>query len=301
MPGLAALVAEHGRLLQLVAVYTQPDRPAGRGRQLRPSPVKQTAMHNEIEVYQPLTLRDEDTIAGLRQLQPDLLVVAAYGLILPQSVLDIPQHGCINVHASLLPRWRGAAPAQYAILAGDEVTGISLMQMEAGLDTGPVVAQSRIRIGSNETGGELTERLALLGGTLLREQLPALLDGTYGARAQDAELATYAPKIGKQEASIDWHQPAGQLARRVRAFNPWPVAQTDWNGRQLRIWQASALDEAAGAAPGTVVDTSGGTLRVAAGAGCLVIGELQLAGKRRMPAEEFLKAHDPLGSTLGDG
>ncbi|MBM4221442.1 MAG: methionyl-tRNA formyltransferase, partial [Gammaproteobacteria bacterium] len=222
-----------------IAVLTQPDRPAGRGRQLSASPVKQLALELGIPVLHPATLRNEAVQAELRALAPDLLVVVAYGLLLPPAVLDIPPRGCVNVHASILPRWRGASPIQAAILAGDSETGVSIMAMEAGLDTGAVYRCTRLPVEAGETAGELEQRLAMLGATALSELLDGLLAGTLAASPQPAEGVTYAGRISKADGRIDWRQPAVQIARQIRAYNPWPVAETTLGGVQLRCFAAS--------------------------------------------------------------
>ncbi|NNF67153.1 MAG: methionyl-tRNA formyltransferase, partial [Gammaproteobacteria bacterium] len=234
----------------------------------------------------------------LRDYRPDLMIVAAYGLILPQAVLDIPRLGCINVHASLLPRWRGAAPVQRAILEGDEKTGVTLMQMNAGLDTGDMLATAETAISPDETGGELTDRLAILGAELLARSLADFLSGKLSAVPQDDEHASYAKKIKKAEAKIDWQQPAAAIARRVRAFNPWPVAESCLRGRQLRLWEASC-DGETNASPGTVLPAMDDQLNVATGDGILRVASLQPAGKRVMSAKDFLAAHSIDGEVLG--
>ena len=279
---LQALV-ESGRTP--VAVLTQPDRPAGRGKKMTASPVKQYAESQDIPVLQPTTLRDEAVVAELRALRPDVFIVAAYGLILPQNVLDIPTRGCLNVHASALPRWRGAAPIQAAILAGDKTTGISLMAMTAGLDCGPVYHIDEVSIGEAETAGELHERLAELGGRSLVEHLDTIVAGDMAATAQDESLATYAPKIEKQDAALDWSLPAEELARRVRAYNPFPGAFCFAGDTRIKVWRATAAngsDE-----PGKVLQSDRDGVIVACGAGLLQLDELQLPGKRRVTAHEF--------------
>ncbi|HNW77312.1 MAG TPA: methionyl-tRNA formyltransferase [Candidatus Competibacteraceae bacterium] len=284
----------------LSAVYTQPDRPAGRGRQPRPSPVKQHALAAALPVHQPVTLRDAAVQAELAALAPDLLVVAAYGLILPPAVLAIPRLGCINVHASLLPRWRGAAPIQRALLAGDAESGVCIMHMEAGLDTGPVYARAACPIARGTTAGVLQERLAVLGAETLLAVLPALLAGHLQPEPQDATLAVYAAKIDKAEATLDWSRPALDLERQVLAFNPAPVAQTPLDdGLMLRIWRARAEDEGSSAPPGTVLRETRESIVVATGAGVLHLLELQLPGGRPQPAAAFLNARRLLGRRLG--
>lgn len=273
---------------EIVAVFTQPDRPAGRGRRLSASPVKSYALEQGLTVLQPETLRDPHIAAELEALQPDLMVVAAYGLILPQRVLDIPAYGCLNVHASLLPRWRGAAPIQAAILADDRETGISLMQMTAGLDCGGVYSTRSVEIGQAETAGELHDRLAVLGGQLLVADLPKILDGDIVAVAQDESRASYAPKINKYDAELDWSLPAEALQLRVRAYNPVPGAFFIVAGDvRVKVWQATAvldLDEPAG----RVVQCDGEGIVVACGRGSLKLQSLQLPGKRRVPPHEFV-------------
>ena len=280
---------------ELVAVYTQPDRKAGRGRKLRPSPVKQLAQQHGIPVHQPASLKDADAQQQLAALQPDLMIVVAYGLILPQSVLDTPAHGCINVHASLLPRWRGAAPIQRAILAGDSDSGVCLMQMEADLDTGPVLREVRTPIGDKETGSSLHDRLASMGADALLNTIADIAAGDITATPQDDSLSSYASKLSKQEAWLDWSRPAIELDRQVRAFNPWPVAQTrhqqqDQSQRTIRVWQASAQAAASNSAPGTVLALSGDGLTVACGEGVLNIQRLQLPGGKPLALRDWLNA-----------
>jgi methionyl-tRNA formyltransferase len=287
VPSLRAIV-ETGAAVPLV--LTQPDRPAGRGRRVAPSPVKQVALDLELPLAQPATLRDPKRLPPLPS-RPDLLVVAAYGLLLPRWLLDWPRLGCINVHASLLPRWRGAAPIQRAVLAGDAETGISVMQMDAGLDTGPVHLTRAISIGPRETAGELHDRLAALGAEALLAALPAVLDGTSVPSPQQAGLATTAPKIDKAEALLDWRQPALALERRVRAFNPWPVAETRLSdGRRLRVFEAEAR-AGAPAPPGTVVTAGRAGIDVATGDGVLRLARIQPPSGRAMDAEAYLAAH----------
>jgi methionyl-tRNA formyltransferase len=281
------------------AVYTQPDRPAGRGRRITASPVKQLAVQHGLPVCQPVTLKTAEACAELAKLHPDLLIVVAYGLLLPVEILSIPRLGCINIHASLLPRWRGAAPIQRAILAGDAETGVCLMQMEAGLDTGPVLACARTIIGVEDSGSRLHDRLARMGARLLSDNLDALLQKKLVPRAQDDAVATYAHKLDKSEAVLDWQQDAPALARKVRAFNAWPVAETRFQGKQLRIWMACALEVDSNQPPGAVLSCSRAGVDVACGSGVLRLQQLQLPGGRAMAAAEFVNAHALGGERLG--
>ena len=279
------------RKAEIVAVYTQPDRPAGRGRDLQASPVKLAALELGFPVLQPDSLKSELSRDALRALQPDLMVVVAYGLLLPQAVLDIPEHGCWNVHASLLPRWRGAAPIQRAIEAGDSETGVCLMQMEKGLDTGPVLLSQRTPIGADETAGQLHDRLAELGAQVLSDGLGLLRAGMKPvARPQPDAGATYARKLEKSEARLDWSQPAPVLARKVRAFHPWPVAEAALAGERVRIHAAEAVDVAHDAAPGSVLQASRAGIDVACGEGALRITRLQREGGRALAAADYLNA-----------
>ena len=282
-----------------VAVYTQPDRPAGRGRQLRPSPVKICAAAAGIPVCQPQTLRDAAAQEQLAAWEADLILVAAYGLILPPAVLALPRLGCVNVHASLLPRWRGAAPIQRALLAGDTQSGICLMQMEAGLDTGPILAQSILPIQPGMNGGELHDALAQLGAQLLRSQLAQLLAGTLKAQEQNAALATYASKITKEDLVLDWQRPAAVLERQVLAFHPAPIAHTYLDGQSLRIWRAQAQDTMSDAAPGTVYRADATGIYVATGAATLCLTEVQLPGGKPLSIKAFLNSRHLLGKRLG--
>ncbi len=280
---------------EVVAVYTQPDRPAGRGRGLAPSPVKLEAVARGIPVYQPESLKDEAAQQQLRELQPDLMVVVAYGLILPKAVLAIPTHGCWNVHASLLPRWRGAAPIQRAIQAGDAKTGVCLMQMEAGLDTGPVLLHQELPIAATDTGGQLHDKLAELGAQVLSDGLGLLRAGIKPiARPQPEQGVTYAHKLDKAEARLDWAQGADVLARTVRAFNPWPIAEATLAGERVRIHGAVALDEAHGQAPGTVLAASRDGIDIACGQGALRLRTLQREGGKAITAADYLNARRDL-------
>ena len=280
---------------EVVAVYTQPDRPAGRGRGLSPSPVKLEAVARGIPVLQPESLKSPEAQETLRRLAPDLMIVVAYGLILPRAVLDIPTYGCWNVHASLLPRWRGAAPIQRAIEAGDAETGVCLMQMEAGLDTGPVLLEQRLQIGAEETGGQLHDRLSELGAQTLADGLGLLRAGIRPVpRPQPEHGVTYAHKLDKAQARLDWQLPAEQLARRVRAFNPWPVAEAQLAGERLRIHGAVAVAQAHQAVPGTLLAASRQGLDVACGEGVLRLRVVQREGGKAITAADYLNARRDL-------
>lgn len=304
-----ALEALHTAGHEIAAVYAQPDRPAGRGRSLGTGPVKRRALELGLRVEQPPSLKSEEAVAVLASFAPDLMVVVAYGLILPQTVLDLPRLGCVNIHASLLPRWRGAAPIQRAILAGDTRTGVTIMKMDAGLDTGPMLLVRATDIAGGEVAGSLHDRLAMLGAEAVVEAVAGLAAGSLLPVPQPTDGATYAAKIRKEEALVDWARPATAIALQVRAFNPWPVAETRWQGRQLRIWESRPLAgdhglPAPGATgvqrgPGQVVDAGPGRLVVSTGDGFLQIDRLQLAGRNAMPAAEFLNANPLVGETLG--
>lgn len=291
VPSLRA-AARHN---EVAAVYTQPDRPAGRGRGLSVSPVKLEALKRGIPVLQPQSLRDPGTQAALRALAPDLMVVVAYGLILPRVVLEIPRHGCWNVHASLLPRWRGAAPIQRAIEAGDTESGVCLMQMDAGLDTGPVILRQTTPISETDTAGLLHDRLAELGAQVLADGLGLLRAGIRPIPTpQPAEGVTYAHKLDKAEARLDWSQPAAVLARKVRAFTPWPIAEATVAGERLRIHGAIALDLDHQAAPGTLLAASRQGLDMACGVGALRLRVVQREGGKAITAADYLNARRDL-------
>jgi len=291
MPSLRAAAQRN----EVVAVYTQPDRPAGRGRGLTPSPVKREALLRGIEVVQPENFRTAVSKDALRALKPDLMVVVAYGLILPQSVLDIPTYGCWNVHASLLPRWRGAAPIQRAIEAGDTQSGVCLMQMEKGLDTGPVLLSQALDIGAGETGGQLHDRLAALGAQVLTDGLGLLRAGIRPVAKPQPEIGvTYAHKLDKAEAKLDWSQPATVLANKVRAFNPWPMAEAVVAGERLRLHGAVAADEVHDLAPGTLLRAGRAGLDVACGEGVLRIRVLQREGGKAITAADYLNGRPEL-------
>jgi len=299
---LAALIAsEH----QVIAVYTQPDRPAGRGRGTHASPVKQKALENNIPVFQPDSLKDATAQAELKALNADLMVVTAYGLLLPVAVLDMPRLGCINIHASLLPRWRGAAPIQRAILAGDKKTGITIMQMDEGLDTGDILSVAEWEITAKETGSSLHDGLMKLGAQTLIAVLPEIAAGTCARVKQSNDDSCYAAKLSKAEAKINWHDPAEKIEREVRAYNAWPVAYCQYEKNNklltLRIWQAEIVEQSNAAfnvEPGKVIAQSSQGIDVVTGEGILRITQLQVEGKRQMSAADFLNASALLEQVL---
>lgn len=284
---------------EVLAVYTQPDRPAGRGRKITASPVKALALEHDLPVLQPVSLRDEPTQQTLAGFQADVMVVVAYGLMLPEAVLNAPRLGCLNVHASLLPRWRGAAPIQRAILSGDEQTGVTIMQMDVGLDTGDMLRKVICPIEDSDTAETLHDKLAVLGASALCETLTMLADGTATPEKQNDADSSYAEKLQKAEAEIDWTQSAQVLSRTVRAFNPWPVAFTRFGDKNLRIWFAQAVDGTTDKAPGTVLAESRAGIDVATGEGVLRLQKLQLPGGKALDAAQFLNAHSLLGVRLG--
>jgi len=288
VPALRMLLASGHAV---VGVLTQPDRPAGRGQQLRASPIKLLAAGHGLPIAQPPTLKTPEGRAELARWAPDLLVVVAYGLILPPPVLELPRLGCLNIHGSLLPRWRGAAPIQRAILAGDAETGVTIMQLDAGLDTGPTLLERRRPIHSHDTAGDLHDALSELGAAALAEALDGITAGRLAARPQPASGATYAPKIEKAEARLDWSAGVVEIDRRVRAFNPWPMAETSFAGEPLRVLRARIADQpVSDAAPGTLLGIAEDGLRVACGDGVLAVRELQRAGKRPVSARDFANA-----------
>jgi len=298
VPSLRALLnSPH----EVIAVLTQPDRPAGRGRKTAVGPVKLAALDADVVVMQPATLRDSSVQQTLRDLQLDLLVVVAYGQLLPPDVLSIPRIACLNVHASLLPRWRGASPIQTAVLSGDKETGITLMQMEAGLDTGPVYCAQRTAIGMHETAGQLHDRLAIMGGELLAANLDAILERELKPAPQSLAGITYAGRISKADGLIDWMQSAIHIDRQIRAFNPWPVAHTHHEGELLRCWSAIPLGDCSrdGIAAGAVVSVEPRGMVVKTGAGLLLLTEVQAPGKNRVSAAEYANARNMNGKVLG--
>jgi methionyl-tRNA formyltransferase len=290
----------------LVGVLTQPDRPAGRGRALKPGPVKQLAQQLQLPLSQPAGLEDPLALATPASWAPDTLVVVAYGLILPAAVLSLPRLGCFNIHASLLPRWRGAAPIQRALLAGDPDTGITIMQIETGLDTGPILAQQRVPIDPGVNSQQLHDRLATLGAVLMVATLEQAEAGRLRPQPQANQGVSYAAKIEKAEARIDWWRSAAEIDRQIRAFNPWPVAETEWKGQQLRIWEARAASDVRVpgahddfAQPGNILGLEGEQLLVQCGQGRLALIKLQLAGRRIVTAREFAGAQSVAGSRFG--
>lgn len=300
---LTALEGVVGSRHTVVGVLTQPDRPKGRGRQLAASPVKLAALERGIPVSQPVTLKNEAGRADLASWQPDVLVVVAYGLILPRAALELPRLGCVNIHASLLPRWRGAAPIQRAILAGDAESGVSIMRMDAGLDTGPVFLERRVAISPQDTGGSLHDRLAALGASAVVEVLDQLAEDRAISTPQPADGVTYAAKIDKAEALIDWTRPAIDIERKVRAFNPFPVAETRLDGEQLRIYAAHALDADAAhdsrqLEAGRVVALRPDAIIVACGSGLLALTELQRPGKKPVAARDLMNTLNLAGRRL---
>jgi len=279
---------------EVVAVYSQPDRPAGRGKKLQPSPVKQVALEHDIPVYQPLNFKDEADVDTLKSLNADVMVVVAYGLLLPKNVLDAPRYGCLNVHASLLPRWRGAAPIQRCIEAGDMVTGITIMQMDVGLDTGDMLNKVTTGINLDDTGGSLHDRLASMGPDALLETLADVEAGTLAPEAQNDALANYAHKLTKQEALLDWQQDAEVLARRIRAFNPFPMAYTLLGDERIRVHAADALEKATQLTPGTIANVTSDGIEVACNEGVLRLTRIQLAGKKPMSVAEVINGQPNL-------
>jgi len=288
---------------QVVAVYTRPDKPAGRGRSLVSSPVKEAALTRKLPLVQPASLKEAAVVAELASFQPDFIVVAAYGQILPQSVLDIPRYGCLNIHPSLLPRFRGAAPVAAAILAGDEFTGVSIMLMDSGLDTGPVLARAQIPISPQDTTGSLTDKLSRVAAQLLQEVLVYRAKGEITPQLQNEAEATYSSELTKKDGEIDWHQPAIDIWRRVRAFQPWPGCYTTWQGKRLEIIEAVPLPGEGSSVVGQVVvrHQGGAAFGVNTGGGILGVLKVQLEGKRAMSATEFVRGQRQfIGTILPD-
>ncbi|MGS0683200.1 methionyl-tRNA formyltransferase [Shewanella sp. 125m-7] len=284
---LQALIdSEHN----VIAVYTQPDRPAGRGKKLQASPVKALALENDIAVYQPKSLRDEDAQAELAALNADIMVVVAYGLILPKVVLDTPRLGCINVHGSILPRWRGAAPIQRALWAGDSETGVTIMQMDIGLDTGDMLLKTQLKIEDTDTSATLYDKLAEQGPSALIKALAAIAEDNLPAEKQDESLANYAEKLSKEEARLDWSKSATALWREIRAFNPWPVSHYAHEGNTIKVWQSYVSDETSTALAGTILSADKSGISIATGEGVLIITQMQLPGKKPLNVADILNS-----------
>jgi methionyl-tRNA formyltransferase len=297
VPTLEDLAHDH----TILAVFTQPDKPAGRGQQLTAVPVKHWAVAHNVPVHQPKSFRKEpQAIDVLRDLKPEVIVVAAYGLILPQAVLDVPRFGCLNVHGSILPRHRGAAPITSAILAGDAETGITIMQMDAGLDTGPMLSIARERIRSDDTTASLSERMSHLGAQLMADTLPKYLSGEIAPQPQPEDGATYSPKIDKANAQINWNKPAIEIERMVRAYIPWPGTQTLWDGQLVKVLKTQVIEGKRDGEIGRVAKLSDGSIGVMTGEGVLVLKEIQLAGRKAMKAEDFVRGQPKfIGAVLG--
>lgn len=288
VPTLKALHESHHSVL---GVWTQPDRPAGRGRHVVAGPVKSLAVSLNYSVYQPERFNNEESIEAIKKYNPDVLIVAAYGLLLPKKVLDIPTYGCINVHASLLPRWRGASPIQYAILAGDKMTGISIMQMDAGLDTGPVWLQKSCPIDTKDTSFTLSQRLAELGALALLETLEKVVSNHKKPIPQDDALATYAPKLTKEMAALTWNKSAKELEYMVRAFNPWPVAYSHIDEMRVKIYEAYAYEKTSLDSPGAIIEVNKEGIDIATTDGCLRVLSCQLPGTKVLPVQQILNGY----------
>lgn len=285
VPSLEAILEENHTILQ---VFTQPDRPKGRGKKLAMPPVKEIAKKHNLKVYQPHTLKNSETIELLKELKPDVIVVVAYGQILPKEVLEIPPLGCINVHASLLPKYRGAGPIQWAIINGERSTGITTMYMEEGLDTGDMIIKEEIMIGANETAGELHDRLAILGGKLLKETLSLIEKGTVPREKQDDAESSYAPMLTKKMGEIKWHKSAQEIHNLIRGTIPWPMAYTSYLDKTMKIWKSSIIKEAVTSQPGEIIEVTKDRIIVATGKNYLAIEELQFSGGKRLKVKDFL-------------
>ena len=296
VPTLEALVAsEH----EVVGVVTQPDKPKGRGKEIHMSPVKECALQHNIPVYQPVRARDEAFVDEMRALNPDVMVVIAFGQILPKSLLELPKYGCVNIHASLLPKYRGAAPIQWAVINGDEETGITTMMMDVEMDTGDILEKTVVKLDPEETGGSLFDRLSLLGGDLILSTLSKLEKGEITPVPQDHEKATYVKKISKSMGDIDWTMDAVSIERLVRGLNPWPSAFTRWNGKMLKIWEAKVLPDPDVKLPcGSVISASDEGLKIQTGAGVLCVTSLQLEGKKRMDTAAFLRGYQVAAGSM---
>ncbi|MDO4633410.1 MAG: methionyl-tRNA formyltransferase [Eubacteriales bacterium] len=295
----ALLNSEH----EVAAVFTQPDKPKGRGHAMQFTPVKETAVAAGVPVYQPLKVRETEVIEQVRTLAPEVIVVVAFGQIIPQSILDIPKYGCVNVHASLLPKYRGAAPIQWAVIDGEERSGVTTMQMDAGLDTGDMLLKREVVLAENETGGSLFDKLSMVGAELLLETLTALEKGEVQPQKQPAESPTpYAAMLNKKMGEIDWQRSAVEIERLIRGLNPWPSAYTRLDGKTLKIWEASVMETGEeNAVPGTVVSLENGQIVISTGEGRLAVRELQLEGKKRMAADAFLRGYKLQTGTVLSG
>jgi methionyl-tRNA formyltransferase len=300
VPSLRLLLEEKDQV-EVIGVVTQPDRPKGRKKVLTPPPVKVEAIKHDLPVFQPQKLRSEEAIRQVLELQPDLIVTAAYGQILPEPVLNAPKYGCINVHASLLPKYRGGAPIHHAIINGEKETGVTIMYMVKALDAGDMLLQRAIPITSGDNVGTMHDKLANLGAELLKEVLPSILDGTVQAVPQDDEQATFAPNITREDEKIDWERTAQELDCQIRGLCPWPVAYTLWKGKPFKIWKASVVNEETQGEPGTVIRLDANGIVVATGKGLLRLTEVQPSGKKPMPARQFINGRQmKAGDRFGD-
>ena len=274
---------------EVVLVVTQPDKPKGRGKAMQASPVKECALSHGLEVFQPTKIRESENVEYLRKFDADIFVVAAFGQILPKSILDMPKYGCVNIHASLLPKYRGAAPIQWAVINGDEVTGVTTMLMNEGIDTGDMIAKKQVRLAEDETGGSLFDRLAETGAELIVETMKMLEEGTAEFTHQNSEEATHTSMISKELGSIDWSKPAAEIERLIRGLNPWPSAYTRLNGKTFKIWKAQVAEGSSSDKPGTIIKIGKNELLVQTGEGALSLTEVQLEGKKRMDVGSFLR------------
>ncbi|MEE1304618.1 MAG: methionyl-tRNA formyltransferase [Agathobacter sp.] len=274
---------------EVVLVVTQPDKPKGRGKAMQASPVKECALSHGLEVFQPTKIRESENVEYLRKFDADIFVVAAFGQILPKSILDMPKYGCVNIHASLLPKYRGAAPIQWAVINGDEVTGVTTMLMNEGIDTGDMIAKKQVRLAEDETGGSLFDRLAETGAELIVETMKMLEEGTAEFTPQNSEEATHTSMISKELGSIDWSKPAAEIERLIRGLNPWPSAYTRLNGKTFKIWKAQVAEGSSSDKPGTIIKIGKNELLVQTGEGALSLTEVQLEGKKRMDVGSFLR------------
>lgn len=283
---------------EVLAVVTQPDRPKGRGKAVLYTPVKEKALELSLPVYQPTKVRDEEFVEVLRQLNPDVIVVVAFGQLLPKSILDLPKYGCINIHASLLPKYRGAAPIEWSIIDGEKETGVTIMYMAEGLDTGDMILKGVIPIEKDDTGGSLRSKLSILGGNLLVEALKQLEDGTAHREVQDDSLSNYAVKLEKSLGHIDFSKSAEEIERLIRGLNPWPSAYTSLDGKTLKIWNANVIDENSDGYNGEIIEVTKDSIVVKTGKGALALKELQLEGKKRMTVEAFLRGYTVTAGTI---